>query len=83
MKINVNITPRYNIGDEVYVVSHYYDYYPQQDAYKINDVIIDIYDKDVHIRYEVKREDFVEYVPEVWVHSTYSECKKWCDEHNC
>ena len=83
MNININITPRHNIGDKVYVVSHYYDYYPQQEAYTIKNVIVNIDNDGIRIRYEVENENIADCVPEEWVHSTYAECKKWCDEHNC
>ena len=76
------VETKFNVGDIVYVVDLYYDFYPQSKPYIIQDVIIRITSNNVHISYELEQEGISSYAPEGLVFETYAECTKWCEEHN-
>ena len=80
--MDINITTKYNIGDEVYVADHFYDYIPLRTPFIITDVLITIDSHKRTIRYMVEQNGCVDSVPEEWIFDTYAECTKWCEKHN-
>jgi hypothetical protein len=80
MKFTINT--KFNIGDTVYAVDHYYDYYASHTPYIISDIIINIDRRDVRIMYCAKQREHTDRFPEEWCFATYEECAKWCEEHN-
>jgi hypothetical protein len=79
--MDINITTKYSIGDEVYVADCYYDYYPQITPYIITDILITVNNK-VVVRYRIERDGCSNSVPEEWIFETYAECTKWCEKQN-
>jgi hypothetical protein len=80
--MKTTVETKFDVGDIVYVVDHYYDFYPISKPYVVQDVIIRITSDSIHIQYEIDQEGISSYVPEGWVFETYTECTKWCEEHN-
>lgn len=80
--MKVTLDTKFNIGDTVYVVDHYYDYYASHTPYVITDIIIKIDDEDIRTMYCIQQGEDVDQVTEAWVFKTYEECAKWCEEHN-
>ena len=80
--MKVTLDTKFNIGDTVYVVDHYYDYYVSHTPYMIIDVLINVNKRGTHIFYEVEQNDVTDRVPESWTFNTYEECARWCEEHN-
>ena len=76
------IETRFNIGDVVYAVDHYYDYYASHTPYIITDIIININNRNIHTMYCVEQGEHTDKFPEEWIFNTYEECNKWCREHN-
>ena len=80
--MNFIIDTKFNVGDRVYAVNLYHDYYASRMPYIINDIIIDISNRGVRIAYYAKQDGYTECFPEDWLFSTYEECAQWCKEHN-
>ena len=80
--MTIAIETKFNVGDAVYVADHYFDYYPVQTPYVINDILINISNRGTRIMYCVEHDDTTDRFPEDWLFSTYEECTKWCDEQN-
>lgn len=80
--MQITIATKFNVGDVVYIVDHYYDFYANHKPYVVQDVLIDINSRRTHIQYEVEQDDMMYRVPEDWIFATYEECAKWCEEHN-
>lgn len=80
--MELTIKTKFNIGDKVYVVDHYYELYARKTPGVITSVWVCSNTRHTIIRYEVKFDGNTEEVPESWVFSSYEECAKWCDEHN-
>lgn len=80
MKLHVNT--RFDLGDVVYAADHYYDYYASRKPYVINDIVVNINNRDVRVMYGVERNDVADRFPEEWLFNTYEECKRWCEEQN-
>jgi hypothetical protein len=76
------VETKFNVGDIVYVADHYYDFYAQKTPYIITDVLIDINGQRTMIRYDAECKNGSCRIPEEWVFETYTECTKWCEEHN-
>ena len=80
--MKTTVETRFDVGDIVYVADHYYDLYPISKPYVVRDVVVRVTSDSIHIHYEIEKEGILDYVPEEWVFETYTECTKWCDEHN-
>ena len=80
--MNVTIKTKYDIGDIIYAVDHYYDYYASHTQYVITDIIVKIDSRDIRIMYCVECGERVDRFPEAWCFATYEECARWCEEHN-
>lgn len=80
--MKITIETRFDIGDTVYAVDHYYDYYASHTPYVVSDIIININNKDIRTMYCVEQGEHIDRFPEQWVFATYEECEKWCEEHN-
>jgi hypothetical protein len=76
------VETKFDVGDIVYVADHYYDFYAQKKPYIIKDIVINITSSNTHIKYEVEQDSVIDRVPEEWIFETYTECTKWCEEHN-
>ena len=80
--MKVSVDTKFNIGDVVYAVDHYYDYYASHMTYVITDIIVNISNQDIRIMYCVERGEHSDRFPEAWLFKTYEECEQWCKEHN-
>ena len=80
MKLTVDT--KFSIGDVVYVVDHYYDYYASHRPYVVTDIIINIDNRNTRVTYCVECGEHIDRFPEEWLFTTYEECARWCDEHN-
>lgn len=76
------IDTKFNIGDTIYVADHYYDYYASHMPYTITDIVVNINNRDIRTMYYVAQGEHTECLPENWCFGTYTECAKWCEEHN-
>ena len=80
--MKIILDTRFDIGDVVYAVDHYYDYYASRTPYIISDIIININNKDIRTMFCVEREGVMDRFPEDWLFTSYEESQKWCEEHN-
>ena len=80
--MTATVETKFDVGDMVYVADLYYDFYPISKPYVIRDVVVRITSDSIHIHYEIEQEGISSYVPEGLAFETYTECTKWCREHN-
>lgn len=77
------IKTKFNIGDAVYAVNYYSDYfYAPRKPYIITDIRIRIDNKGIHTIYECEQDGVTDTFPEIWVFNSRSECCQWCEAHN-
>lgn len=80
--MTITIETKFDIGDEVYIADHHYDFFALKQPYAITDVSVQSSRYGTNIIYRVKREDIEHSIPESWAFATYEECLKWCNTHN-
>lgn len=80
--MKISLETAFDIGDTVYAVELYHDYYTSHTPYIISDIIININNRDIRTMYCVERGDYTTRFPEEWLFSNYEDCAKWCKEHN-
>lgn len=80
--MKITIETKFNIGDDVYAIDHYYELHPRKKPCVITDIFL--YGSAGHpiVRYEVVCDGNVEVFPESWLFATYEECTKWCKKNN-
>lgn len=80
--MQTTINTKYNIGDTVYTIGLYHDYYPISKPYTVKNILINGNVNNIHISYEIENDELIECVPEGWLFSSCAECTKWCEKQN-
>ena len=80
--MKITLDTKFNIGDVVYALEHYYNFYAIPTPYIISDIIVNVSNKDVRTMYCVEQGGFTDHFPEDWLFTSHEECQKWCKEHN-
>ncbi len=80
--MNINVTTKFNIGDKVYMIERYEDYFPNKNVLTIKGISFDVDHDKQEIRYYVSAYGRIHSVPEHKLFTSYEECTIWCDEHN-
>ena len=80
--MELTVKTKFNIGDVVYVIDHYYELYARKEPRIITDIFICGNTKHIGVRYELTGNGDTDVIPEEWVFATYEECVKWCKDHN-
>ena len=78
----LTINTKFDVGDEIYVAYHHYDFYASEKPYIVKDVCVQSNFRRTHIVYEIEEDGVTWTIPEAWAFATYADCAKWCKEHN-
>lgn len=79
--METNVETKFNIGDLVYSVELYHEYYASKEPYTVVGIDIDISEHATKIRYRLERDGAVNSAIEDMLFATYEDCIKWCEEH--
>ena len=80
--MNIVVNTKFNVGDRVYVVNFYHDFYVTDRPYIIKDFLVKINKHKTFISYEVEQNNSTEMIPEQWIFSNYEDGVAWCDNMN-
>ena len=80
--MNINITTKFNIGDTVYTIERYEDYFPNKNSLTIIGICVDVDNTELETSYYVSERGIIYSAPEYKLFTSYQECTKWCNEHN-
>jgi hypothetical protein len=76
------VTTKFDIGDKVYSVYCFAEFYPIRQPFVIKDILVNMNSRKTTVQYTIKQNNYMDQVPEEWVFATYEECTKWCEKHN-
>jgi len=79
--MNINITSKYNIGEDIYFADFYDGWIPSK-PYKVLEICVAIDSHEATITYMISREEEYMRVAEYICFANYADCLKWCTVHN-
>lgn len=81
--MDISIQTNFNVGDEVWVPDHYYDWFPIENAHYITKIEVGISSQGKEVFYAVKdQQGNIQEYPSRLCFSSYDECKQWCEQKN-
>lgn len=81
--MTLTFNTKFNIGDTVYCAECYHDYcFAEHDPYTITSITTCTTESGSSMYYNITRNGVTIRCSEGWLHQTYEECTKWCEEQN-